>query len=272
VKVWESHHILGLGAKAVLILVAACAAATAGGLLIDATGFLIALLASVPALILAGLAAVYLFDRVTEQRSEARQLNQWKSVRVATLAAIWEQTRRMTEPIRERSPHNTFAVDYEKVLELMDEVHAWIGTQAVRLADDDGTKYESTKADLRALHGDVFKEYCYLRDLLIPRVLEFAADSELLELLLSLEAAERQWSGCVYIAGPGETETSWASFPESAWEATAAFYKGAIDVVRYISAHEDRPDLVNGLRLVLVDVNGRTISRSWTLYEHDPAA
>jgi hypothetical protein len=259
---------LGLRGHTLCLIALGCTGAAAVGLWLDAENFLVGLLVSVISLVIAGIAAAFVFDRLAEERSEGRRLEKWSKVRTATLAAIWEQTRRMMEPIRELSPrHAAFAVTYETALSHMDQVHDWICAQAKRLDQDaaDGVEtYEKDKTMMAALHSSVFEHYVYIREVLMPRVLELADDAHLTELLIALDAAERQWSGCVFIAGPGETAGDWHRFPETTWNAVADFYRAATEVVRQIS--KDLPD-PRPLTIVWVDVGGRHIARAWTVYE-----
>lgn len=261
-------RVLGLSGPILALVTLSCVGIAAIGLWLDAKDFFVGLLVSVVSLVVAGLAATFVFDRLTERQSERRRSAKWLGVRTGTLTAIWEQTRRMMEPIRELSPeHDSFSIDYEGSMRLMDDVHGWVCAQAKPLDKslaDGRDRYEKFKSEMMALHDSVFKEFVYVRDVLMARVLELANDPGLTELLIALDATERQWSGCVSIAGPGETELSWANFPITVWNAVAAFYLAAINVVKYISDElpEPRP-----LRLVLVEVGDRTVARAWTMYE-----
>lgn len=245
-------------------------AAFVTGLLLDSENFLVGVLGSVVSLATATIAAVLVFDNLAEQQSERRRMRKWNSVRVATLTAIWEQVRRMTAPIAERSPkYDTFAVAYASSLELMDGISEWIPTQAVPLdkaATDGLQKYEGRKADMVALHGDVFREYVYLREVLTPRVLELADDARLTELLIDLDAMERHWSGCALLAGPGETQSGWEDFPVNVWTAIGDFYAAAVEVLRYVASIPNLPP-PQGLEVVFVSAGERRYVRSRTIHK-----
>lgn len=117
-----------------------------------------------------------------------------------------------------------------------------------------------------ALHKDVFREYAYVRDVLTPRVLELANDTRLTELLFNLDAAERQWSDCVYLAGPGQTQGTWQSFPVDAWEVVGDFHEAATTVAAHLAAIPDLPD-PQALEILYVNDGEREYFRSRALPE-----
>src|ERR1700722_6786263 len=129
-------------------------AALVAGLAINAETFALGLLSSLAGFIAAAFAAVLYLDELAEQQSERRRRKKWDAVRVVTLTAIWDQLRAMTIPIVARSPSaDAVAVAYEGALQLLEEVSAWIPSQAVQIDPADGlTKDETSKAEMRSLY------------------------------------------------------------------------------------------------------------------------
>ncbi|HEX3783223.1 MAG TPA: hypothetical protein VHX38_26445 [Pseudonocardiaceae bacterium] len=238
------------------------------GLAIDPENFAVGILASLAALALTVLTATLIFDELAEQRAAARKREKWDIIRIATLAAIWDQIRRITLPIAERSPDGEyFSVDYKNTLKIMGEVSSWIPTQAVPLDRDDPegvAQYEACKNLIARLYRDVARECVYLRDVLTPRVLDLADDVDAVEPLYTLDDMERQWSSVVFSAGPGEIENAWQAFPEAAWTAVSDFYGAAIDVARWVAGEPDMPT-PRTLQLILVKIDGEWVHRCRTI-------
>lgn len=235
------------------------------GLAIDVPNFFVGLLASIAALALTIWTATFIFDEFAEKQATMRRRKKWDVVRVATLAALWDQIRRLTLPITERCPEGAyFSVSYDRTLKIMDGVLQWIPTQAVSFdrTDTKGVvKYEECKADIARMYGEVAREYVYIRDVLTPRVFDLADDVDLTGLLFALDDMERQWSSVVFTAGPGETENAWQEFPVTAWNAVCDFYRAAIGIAQKVAS---APDILpsRGLELVPVNINGEWVHRS----------
>lgn len=245
------------------------------GLFLDARDFLIALCASVLSIVLAGFAAVYLFDRLTEQQNSLRRAGQWKEARRATLAAVWEQALLMTEPIREVAPdHLQYAILLpEGIIKRTRAVEEWAREQTNNRhgkgrTKSDGTYEEKVFTDMIiGLHGAVSGEYQYLRNVLTPRILEFGSDTALLGRLFDIEAADRQWSGIVRSGSPGIIDAQATISPGDAWAAIADFCGAVIRLLEYLSEDPDhyKPESVRVIGVGTAD--GRWVNRMWGHYK-----
>jgi hypothetical protein len=86
-------------------------------------------------------------------------------------------------------------------------------------------------ATTRLLHTAIHDDVAHIRDVLVPRFLALADDPALLELLLDLDEAEREWSrGVIAIYD------DWGFPNELAWERAAAAIASAAALYRYVAA------------------------------------
>jgi hypothetical protein len=82
----------------------------------------------------------------------------------------------------------------------------------------------------RGLYDEVRDNLVMIRDVLTPRVLDLADDPALANLLLELEAAERQWRHMLWVI-----EHDWESRSQYAWRAVADVYRAAAEVTAHLA-------------------------------------
>jgi hypothetical protein len=244
-------------ATMLLVLAGITLVAITLGLWLDSKDFALNLLAGVAGLGVAVIAGVLLFERLAREAAyqeqqvrlaaqEQQQREKWEGVRIATLTALWDQLRRVTRPIMILSPNYTIAAAYPAAIEVMKDVLAWVNDQA---ADPLSEDWPSFRSKLLSLEQNLHREYLPIRDILIPRVLEYADDADLVERLFVLDAKERRFEEWVFVTASGTKKPTATSYPSDVWRRMQAFLAAAIEVAVYIQPRPAQCDSDRATRL-----------------------
>lgn len=234
----------------VLLLVAVMAVATAVGFRQDATSFGSNLLAEAVGLAASVLVAVFVADRLVDRRRR----DQWGQVASATMAAIADRLRGLSNIVIEivLLPHDDDLSKEESLEKALSQIAVSIRQHRDALASsgpedpDRPGQFTALPAfkgspqemlfdigSSKLLLNEVQKETGFLYRDVTPRTLELGTDTDLVALLLALETAERVWAEGVRLV-----VDDWGYPEEYAWAHAADFYEAASRLAAHIVQYE----------------------------------
>jgi hypothetical protein len=210
---------------------------TAAGLLHDSEAFVGNVVAELVGIAIGVVVALFLVDRVAASRKSER----WLRVREQTLDAIFAHITDLTRkcllytPIGDQFEDGWvelwFSLQEERPASRMTGVLRSIATVVAERAEDMSGSEGSGAATSRLALDAVAPHVAQIRDVLVPRLIDFDEVPALVERLLVMTDAEREWSLQVAFSEKGDLQEIWV-----AWDRAGQFFAASAEVVVYLEA------------------------------------
>jgi hypothetical protein len=207
------------------------------GLATDRGAFLSNVVAELVGIALGVLVALFLVDRV----AAARKRDRWLRVRQQTLDAIFAHITDLTRkcllhtPVGDQvEPHwvaSWLSLGGERPTAAATGVLRSLAAGLRDRADEMSAAQVPGVANSRVALDEVAPHVAQVRDMLVPRLIDFDGVPELVERLLAMTDAEREWSLQVAFSEKGHLQEIWVG-----WVRGGRFFEACADVVAYLEA------------------------------------
>jgi hypothetical protein len=205
------------------------------GVVTDRDSFVSNLLAELAGVAVGVLVALFLVDRVTA----ARRRERWLRVRRQTFDAIYAHISDLARKALLYTPVGdyrepgwvdswfAFGGDHPTgaAAQVLREVGKALHEQAEELSSRDGPGVANSRVALDVVTPHVAQ----IRDVLIPRLIDFDEVPNLVERLLAMSDAEREWSLQVAFSEKGDLQEVWVG-----WDKAGDFFEACGDVVEFL--------------------------------------